>query len=167
MSKNNKKDIYYEQMACHKVGYFLEQGIGCELAIGYYKKAFDEGKTIKPIFWDLILTFYILGYPDSAHNLGLIHQGFMNETAVFKDIKKSIEYFERAKQWGYSPSCNACMYYIKERKREMKLIVFIVGRMYLLMSKNAGLAEEAGNPGSEPEDYVVTGIELMEASINK
>ncbi|KAG1151672.1 hypothetical protein G6F37_000122 [Rhizopus arrhizus] len=108
-------------MACHKVGYFLEQGIGCEknleLAIGYYKKAFDEG------------------YPDSAHNLGLIHQGFMNETAAFKDIKKSIEYFERAKQWGYSPSCNA------------------LGRMYLLMSKNAELAEEAGNPGSEPEDY--------------
>lgn len=107
-------------MACHKVGYFLEQGIGCEknleLAIGYYKKAFDEGKTIKPIFWDLILTFYILGYPDSAHNLGLIHQGFVNETAAFKDIKKSIEYFERAKQWGYSPSCNACMYYIRERK---------------------------------------------------
>lgn len=37
-----------------------------------------------------------------------------------------------------------------------------VGRMYLLMSKNAELAQEAGNPGSEPEDYVVTGIELME-----
>lgn len=97
--------------------------------------------------------------------MGLIHQGFVNETAAFKDIKKSIEYFERAKQWGYSPSCNACMYYI--RKRGMKLIVFIMGRMYLLMSKNAELAKEAGNPGSEPEDYVVTGIELMEASINK
>lgn len=34
--------------------------------------------------------------------------------------------------------------------------------MYLLMSKNSELAKEAGNPGSEPEDYIVTGIELME-----
>ena len=33
------------------------------------------------------------------------------------------------------------------------------------MSKNADLAKEAGNPGSEPEDYVVTGIELMEVSV--
>ncbi|RCH88708.1 hypothetical protein CU097_001485, partial [Rhizopus azygosporus] len=80
-------------MACHKIGYFLEQGIGCDKnlqeAIEYYKKAFEEG------------------YPDSAHNLGIIHQGFTNETSAFRDIKKSIEYFERAKQWGYSPSCNA------------------------------------------------------------
>jgi hypothetical protein len=30
------------------------------------------------------------------------------------------------------------------------------------MSKNNELANEAGNPGSEPEDYIVTGIELME-----
>lgn len=121
-------------MACHKLGFFLEQGVGCvanlDLAVEYYKKAYDEG------------------YPDSAHNLGLIYQGFVKETAAFKDIKKSIEYFERAKQWGYSPSCNA------------------LGRMYLLMSKNAELAQEAGNPGSEPEDYVVTGIELMEDAAN-
>ncbi|CEG67461.1 hypothetical protein RMATCC62417_03889 [Rhizopus microsporus] len=121
-------------MACHKIGYFLEQGIGCDKnlqeAIEYYKKAFEEG------------------YPDSAHNLGIIHQGFTNETSAFRDIKKSIEYFERAKQWGYSPSCNA------------------LGRMYLLMSKNAELAKEAGDPGSEPEDYVVTGIDLMEDAAN-
>ncbi|KAI9250778.1 hypothetical protein BY458DRAFT_524285 [Sporodiniella umbellata] len=121
-------------MACHKLGYFLEQGIGCTadlpLAITYYQKAYAEG------------------YPDSAHNLGLIYQGFVKETASFKDIQKSIEYFERAKQWGYSASCNA------------------LGRMYLLMSKNADLAQEAGNPGSEPEDYVVTGIELMEDAAN-
>lgn len=35
-------------MACHKIGYFLEQGIGCDKnlheAIEYYKKAFEEGK---------------------------------------------------------------------------------------------------------------------------
>jgi hypothetical protein len=37
--------------------------------------------------------------------------------------------------------------------------------MYLLMSKNSELAKEASNPGSEPEDYIVTGIELMEVSI--
>jgi hypothetical protein len=42
----------------------------------------------------------------------------------------------------------------------------LVGRMYLLMSKNSELAKEAGNPGSEPEDYIVTGIELMEVSRN-
>lgn len=38
--------------------------------------------------------------------------------------------------------------------------------MYLLMSKNSELAKEAGNPGSEPEDYIVTGIELMEDAAN-
>ncbi|KAI8363930.1 hypothetical protein BD560DRAFT_455465 [Blakeslea trispora] len=118
-------------MACHKMGFFLENGIGCSKdiskAIEYYLKAYEEG------------------YPDSAHNLGIIYQGFTQETSRFRDIKKAIEYFERAKQWGFSASCNA------------------LGRMYLLMSKNADLAKEAGNPGSEPEDYVVTGIELMEA----
>ncbi|OBZ90056.1 putative beta-lactamase HcpC, partial [Choanephora cucurbitarum] len=121
-------------MACHKLGFFLENGIGCEKdiskAIEYYTKAYEEG------------------YPDSAHNLGIIYQGFTQETSRFRDIKKAIEYFERAKQWGFSASCNA------------------LGRMYLLMSKNADLAKEAGNPGSEPEDYVVTGIELMEDAAN-
>ncbi|KAI8054936.1 uncharacterized protein B0P05DRAFT_498991 [Gilbertella persicaria] len=121
-------------MACHKLGFFLENGIGCEKnieeAIEYYEKAYQEG------------------YPDSAHNLGIIYQGFAQDTSAFKDIKKAIEYFERAKQWGFSASCNA------------------LGRMYLLMSKNAELAKEAGNPGSEPEDYIVTGIELMEDAAN-
>jgi hypothetical protein len=48
-----------------------------------------------------------IGYPDSAHNLGIIYQGYAKDTASFKDIKKAIEYFERAKQWGFSASCNA------------------------------------------------------------
>ncbi|CEP17147.1 hypothetical protein [Parasitella parasitica] len=103
-------------MACHKLGFFLENAIG----------------------W----------YPDSAHNLGIIYQGYVKDTSSFRDIKKAIEYFERAKQWGFSASCNA------------------LGRMYLLMSKNSELAKEAGNPGSEPEDYIVTGIELMEDAAN-
>jgi hypothetical protein len=60
-----------------------------------------------------MLTIPIIGYPDSAHNLGLIYQGYSNETMTFKDIKKSIEYFERAKQWKYSPSCNARKLMIK------------------------------------------------------
>ncbi|KAI8977514.1 hypothetical protein BDF20DRAFT_875305 [Mycotypha africana] len=121
-------------MACHKLGFFYENGIGCEKdiekAVASYEKGFEQG------------------YPDSAHNLGLIYQGFTQETTKFRDIKKAIEYFERAKQWGFSASCNA------------------LGRMYLLMSKNNELANEAGNPGSEPEDYVVTGIELMEDAAN-
>ncbi|KAI9480867.1 MAG: hypothetical protein EXX96DRAFT_564521 [Benjaminiella poitrasii] len=121
-------------MACHKIGFFLENGIGIEKdikqAIQYYEKAFEQG------------------YPDSAHNLGLIYQGFTQDTSAFRNIQKAIEYFERAKQWGFSASCNA------------------LGRMYLLMSKNADLAKEAGNPGSEPEDYIVTGIELMEDAAN-
>lgn len=50
---------------------------------------------------------YIIGYPDSAHNLGIIYQGYAEDTASYRDIKKAIEYFERAKQWGYSASCNA------------------------------------------------------------
>ncbi|KAG1077052.1 hypothetical protein G6F42_025103 [Rhizopus arrhizus] len=121
-------------MACHKLGFFLENGIGCkkdiERAIEYYQKAYEQG------------------YPDSAHNLGIIYQGYVKDTSPFRDIKKAIEYFERAKQWGFSASCNA------------------LGRMYLLMSKNSELAKEAGNPGSEPEDYIVTGIELMEDAAN-
>ncbi|KAF1801046.1 hypothetical protein FB192DRAFT_1383708 [Mucor lusitanicus] len=121
-------------MACHKLGFFLENGVGCkkdiEKAIQYYQKAYEQG------------------YPDSAHNLGIIHQGYVKDTSPFRDIKKAIEYFERAKQWGFSASCNA------------------LGRMYLLMSKNSELAKEAGNPGSEPEDYIVTGIELMEDAAN-
>ncbi|KAG2207688.1 hypothetical protein INT47_011808 [Mucor saturninus] len=121
-------------MACHKLGFFLENGIGCKKdikrSIEYYQKAYEQG------------------YPDSAHNLGIIYQGYVKDTSSFRDIKKAIEYFERAKQWGYSASCNA------------------LGRMYLLMSKNNELAKEAGNPGSEPEDYVVTGIELMEDAAN-
>lgn len=121
-------------MACHKLAFFLENGIGCkkdiEKAIEFYQKAYEQG------------------YPDAAHNLGIIYQGYAKDTAAFRDIKKAIEYFERAKQWGFSASCNA------------------LGRMYLLMSKNNELAKEAGNPGSEPEDYIVTGIELMEDAAN-
>lgn len=105
-------------MACHKLGFFLEQGVGCvanlDLAVEYYKKAYDEGKKKKRIMENNSKA-NMLGYPDSAHNLGLIYQGFVKETAAFKDIKKSIEYFERAKQWGYSPSCNACMSIIKKK----------------------------------------------------
>lgn len=108
---------------------------------------------------------YKLGYPDSAHNLGIIYQGFVKETSSFRDIKKAIEYFERAKQWGYSASCNARKLvqswdHIKQHAYLTYLL--LVGRMYLLMSKNNELAKEAGNPGSEPDDYIVTGIELME-----
>jgi hypothetical protein len=39
--------------------------------------------------------------------LGIIYQGYVKETTAFRDIKKAIEYFERAKQWGFSASCNA------------------------------------------------------------
>ena len=53
-----------------------------------------------------------LGYPDSAHNLGIIYQGYAKDTESVRDIKKAIEYFERAKQWGFSASCNARKYYI-------------------------------------------------------
>ncbi|KAI8381339.1 uncharacterized protein BYT42DRAFT_593220 [Radiomyces spectabilis] len=118
-------------MACHKIGYFLENGIGCTLdvtkAIEYYQKALDQG------------------YPDTAHNLGLIYQGNTPQTVPFKDIKKSIEFLERAKQWGFAASANA------------------LGRLYLLMSKDEKLAEEAGNPGSDKDDYIINGIDLMEA----
>jgi TPR repeat protein len=29
---------------------------------------------------------------------------------VTKDLKKAVEYFEKAKQWGYAPASNACKY---------------------------------------------------------
>lgn len=84
-------------MACHKIGFFLENGIGCNQdvknALNYYTKAFDQG------------------YPDSAHNLGIIHQGNNDVTLPFRDIKKAISFFESGKQWGYAPSSNACKYF--------------------------------------------------------
>ncbi|KAG0163834.1 hypothetical protein DFQ28_004240 [Apophysomyces sp. BC1034] len=88
------------------------------------------------------------GYPDSGHNLGLIYQGNVTATLPLKDIKKSMEYFERARQWGYAASSNA------------------LGRMYLLMSKSKEMAEAAGNPGSDTDEYIVTGIDLLEDSAN-
>jgi TPR repeat protein len=37
-------------MACHKLGFFLENGIGCkkdmEKAVEYYEKAFEQGIVI-------------------------------------------------------------------------------------------------------------------------
>ncbi|KAI9318686.1 hypothetical protein BX666DRAFT_1930632 [Dichotomocladium elegans] len=117
-------------MALHKLGFFYESGYGCtknvQAAIEAYERAYEEG------------------YPDSAHNLGLIHQGLVPASVPFKDIKKAMKYFESAKQWGYAPSANA------------------LGRMYLLMSKNAEMAKEAGDPGSDTEEYIVTGIDFME-----
>ncbi|KAF7723765.1 hypothetical protein EC973_001678 [Apophysomyces ossiformis] len=91
---------------------------------------------------------YDQGYPDSAHNLGLIHQGNSGSTLPLKDVQKAMEYLERARQWGYAPSANA------------------LGRMYLLMSKDEELAKAAGNPGSDKEEYIVTGIDLLEDSAN-
>ncbi|KAI9013794.1 hypothetical protein CLU79DRAFT_768755 [Phycomyces nitens] len=121
-------------MACHKLGFFYENGMGCpqdvKRAIEFYEKAYEQG------------------YPDSAHNLAIIHQGNSGATVGFKDLKKSIVYFERAKQWGYAPSSNA------------------LGRLYLLMSKDVRVAAEAGNPGNDTEEYIITGIELMENAAN-
>lgn len=86
-------------MACHKIGFFLENGVGCkqdvENALTYYTKAFDQG------------------YPDSAHNLAIIHQGNTNSTLPFRNIPKAISFFERGKQWGYAPSSNACKLFHK------------------------------------------------------
>lgn len=117
-------------MACHKLGFFYERGYGCtqniQAAIEAYEKAFAEG------------------YPDAAHNLGLIRQGLNAITAPFKDSKKAIEHFERAKQWGYAPSANA------------------LGRMYLLMAKNSEYAKECGDPSNDKDEYIVTGIDFME-----
>ncbi|CAO3636487.1 unnamed protein product [Cunninghamella blakesleeana] len=121
-------------MACHKIGFFLENGIGCNQdvknALIYYTKAFDQG------------------YPDSAHNLGIVHQGNNDVTLPFRDVKKAISFFESGKQWGYAPSSNA------------------LGRMYLLMSKDEKLAKEAGSPGEDKEEYIVTGIDYMEEAAN-
>lgn len=55
-----------------------------------------------------------------------------------------MEYLERGKQWGFAASANA------------------LGRLYLLMSKNPGLARDAGNPGNDTDEYIVTGIDFME-----
>ncbi|KAL0094525.1 hypothetical protein J3Q64DRAFT_1714719 [Phycomyces blakesleeanus] len=121
-------------MACHKLGFFYENGIGCKQdikrAIEYYEQAYEQG------------------YPDSAHNLAIIYQGNSGATVNIKDLEKSISYFERAKQWGYAPSSNA------------------LGRLYLLMSKDSKVAADAGNPGNDPEEYVITGMELMENAAN-
>ncbi|SAM05654.1 hypothetical protein [Absidia glauca] len=121
-------------MACHKLGFFLENGIGCqqsaEEAVVQYTKAYDQG------------------YPDSAHNLAIIYQGNTNLTLPLRDIKKAITFFERGKQWGYAPSANA------------------LGRMYLLMSKDEQLAKDADQPSDDKEEYIVTGIDYMEAAAN-
>ncbi|ORX56784.1 HCP-like protein [Hesseltinella vesiculosa] len=121
-------------MACHKVGFFLENGVGCDKdihgAVAEYTKAFDQG------------------YPDSAHNLGILHQGNTPSTLPCKNTQKSLEFFESGKQWGYAPSANA------------------LGRMYLLMSKDERLAKEAGNPGTDKDEYIVTGIDYMEDAAN-
>ncbi|KAI7867424.1 hypothetical protein BDF14DRAFT_1874970 [Spinellus fusiger] len=87
---------------------------------------------------------YEQGYPDAAHNLAIIYQGHDAKTLPYKNIVESMRLFEHAKQWGYAPSANA------------------LGRFYLLMSKDPKAAEEAGNPGSQPEEYIVTGIDFLE-----
>ncbi|KAI9257332.1 hypothetical protein BDA99DRAFT_547799 [Phascolomyces articulosus] len=117
-------------MACHKVAFFSENGYGCEQnldrAIEYYIKAYEQG------------------YPDSAHNLGLIYQGHTQATASRKELKKALTYLEQGKQWGYAPSANA------------------LGRLYLLMSKNSQVAKDAGVEVDDKDEYVVTGIDFME-----
>lgn len=39
---------YLQKMACHKLAFFLENGIGCkkdiEKAIEFYQKAYEQGK---------------------------------------------------------------------------------------------------------------------------
>lgn len=55
-----------------------------------------------------------------------------------------MKYLEQGKEWGYAASANA------------------LGRLYLLMSKTPELAKEAGDPGSDKEEYIVTGIDYME-----
>ncbi|ORY96248.1 hypothetical protein BCR43DRAFT_491346 [Syncephalastrum racemosum] len=117
-------------MAIHKVAFFQENGYGCDVniksAIANYEKSTAEG------------------YPDSAHNLGLIYQGNSPATKPFRDIKQSLKYLEQGKEWGYAASANA------------------LGRLYLLMSKTPELAKEAGDPGSDKDEYIVTGIDYME-----
>ncbi|KAI8069346.1 hypothetical protein BC940DRAFT_24803 [Gongronella butleri] len=121
-------------MACHKLGFFFESGYGCDInlenAIVQYTKAFDQG------------------YPDAAHNIAIIYQGTTPATLPHKNVKKALEYFDRAKQWGYAPSANA------------------LGRMYLLMSKDSNLAKEAGHPDADKEEMIVTGIDYMEDAAN-
>lgn len=51
---------------------------------------------------------FMLGFPDSAHNLAILYQAVEPAVGVEKDLKKAVEYFEKAKQWGYAPSANAC-----------------------------------------------------------
>ncbi|CAO3597041.1 unnamed protein product [Absidia cylindrospora] len=122
-------------MACHKLGFFSENGIGCqqsaEEAVVQYTAAYDQG------------------YPDSAHNLGIIYQGNTQLTLPLRDVKKAMTFFERGKQWGYAPSANA------------------LGRMYLLMSKDEQLAKDADMASDDKEEYIVTGIDFMETAANE
>ena len=47
-------------MACHKLAFFLENGIGCEQnvekAIEYYQKAYEQGRMILTGRWMIIMS---------------------------------------------------------------------------------------------------------------
>jgi TPR repeat protein len=110
-------------MAQHKIGFYLEKGYGCEkdakAAIEWYEKACAEGKTTSSkrrgrlantgyIRTDPHIVTSFIGFPDSAHNLAILYQAVEPAVGVQKDLKKAVEYFEKAKQWGYAPAANAC-----------------------------------------------------------
>lgn len=94
--------------------------------------------------------FFILGYPDSAHNLGMIHQEGHPKTEPKIDVNLplALEYYTRGLHYGYGPSGTQ------------------MGRLFFMMATDRNLRDRLPSTdrsySSDPQEYLMTAISFFD-----
>ncbi|KAG0080916.1 hypothetical protein BGZ93_005694 [Podila epicladia] len=119
-------------MAMHKAAWHYDQKGEWHKAIEWYTKAADDG------------------YPDSAHNLGMIYQeGNPNvQPKLEVNLPLALEYYTRGLHYGYAPSGTQ------------------MGRLYFMMATDKNLREKLPESdraySSDPQEYLMTAISFFD-----
>ncbi|GJJ73737.1 uncharacterized protein EMPS_06095 [Entomortierella parvispora] len=121
-------------MAMHKVAWHYDQKGEWHKAIEWYVKAADQG------------------YPDSAHNLGMIYQEGhpKTEPKIEVNLPLALEYYTRGLHYGYGPSGTQ------------------MGRLFFMMATDPNLRDRLPSTdrsySSDPQEYLMTAISFFDKS---